>query len=187
VHRLCTLGLLITTVLLPLLPLLLLLLLLLLLQVWVVPELRDDGCIYWTADSDSQLTKVGAWPWGSYVRTAGRGGGHKPGHSKAKNTRAHARWGGEARPFSKAGWQGQAAEYSPHCGVGGGGWGVGEGVLLGRVRADLRAWACGGGGGGIGVKVLQQRKCMCGRDSWVLLSSNLVSCAGSGCPAGAGV
>lgn len=28
-------------------------------QVWVVPELRDDGCIYWTADSDSQLTKVG--------------------------------------------------------------------------------------------------------------------------------
>lgn len=27
-------------------------------QVWVVPELRDDGCIYWTADSDSQLTKV---------------------------------------------------------------------------------------------------------------------------------
>jgi sulfur transfer protein SufE len=27
------------------------------LQVWVVPELRDDGKIYWTADSDSQLTK----------------------------------------------------------------------------------------------------------------------------------
>jgi len=26
-------------------------------QVWVVPELRDDGKIYWTADSDSQLTK----------------------------------------------------------------------------------------------------------------------------------
>jgi hypothetical protein len=34
-----------------------LLLLLLSLQVWVVPELRDDGKIYWTADSDSQLTK----------------------------------------------------------------------------------------------------------------------------------
>lgn len=30
----------------------------LLLQVWVVPELREDGRIYWTADSDSQLTKV---------------------------------------------------------------------------------------------------------------------------------
>ncbi|WIA42083.1 hypothetical protein OEZ86_009360 [Tetradesmus obliquus] len=26
-------------------------------QVWVVPELRDDGKVYWTADSDSQLTK----------------------------------------------------------------------------------------------------------------------------------
>lgn len=26
-------------------------------QVWVVPELREDGRIYWTADSDSQLTK----------------------------------------------------------------------------------------------------------------------------------
>ncbi|KAG2490773.1 hypothetical protein HYH03_010923 [Edaphochlamys debaryana] len=26
-------------------------------QVWVVPELRDDGKIYWRADSDSQLTK----------------------------------------------------------------------------------------------------------------------------------
>lgn len=31
-------------------------------QVWVVPELRDDGCIYWTADSDSQLTKVWVLP-----------------------------------------------------------------------------------------------------------------------------
>lgn len=28
-------------------------------QVWVVPELRADGKIYWRADSDSQLTKVG--------------------------------------------------------------------------------------------------------------------------------
>jgi sulfur transfer protein SufE len=27
-------------------------------QVWVVPELRDDGNVYWSADSDSQLTKV---------------------------------------------------------------------------------------------------------------------------------
>eukprot|EP00882_Tetradesmus_deserticola_P029910 GHRQ01033545.1.p1 GENE.GHRQ01033545.1~~GHRQ01033545.1.p1 ORF type:complete len:225 (+),score=69.24 GHRQ01033545.1:316-990(+) len=26
-------------------------------QVWVLPELRDDGKVYWTADSDSQLTK----------------------------------------------------------------------------------------------------------------------------------
>jgi hypothetical protein len=26
-------------------------------QVWVKPELRDDGRVYWTADSDSQLTK----------------------------------------------------------------------------------------------------------------------------------
>ncbi|KAJ9519120.1 hypothetical protein QJQ45_007671 [Haematococcus lacustris] len=26
-------------------------------QVWVVPELRDDGKVYWQADSDSQLTK----------------------------------------------------------------------------------------------------------------------------------
>ncbi|KAG2426286.1 hypothetical protein HXX76_013043 [Chlamydomonas incerta] len=26
-------------------------------QVWVVPEMRDDGLIYWRADSDSQLTK----------------------------------------------------------------------------------------------------------------------------------
>jgi sulfur transfer protein SufE len=26
-------------------------------QVWVVPELREDGRIYWRADSDSQLTK----------------------------------------------------------------------------------------------------------------------------------
>jgi sulfur transfer protein SufE len=26
-------------------------------QVWVKPELRADGRIYWTADSDSQLTK----------------------------------------------------------------------------------------------------------------------------------
>ncbi|KXZ42224.1 hypothetical protein GPECTOR_179g247 [Gonium pectorale] len=26
-------------------------------QVWVVPELRDDGLVYWRADSDSQLTK----------------------------------------------------------------------------------------------------------------------------------
>lgn len=26
-------------------------------QVWVVPELRADGRIYWRADSDSQLTK----------------------------------------------------------------------------------------------------------------------------------
>jgi hypothetical protein len=25
--------------------------------VWVKPELRDDGRVYWTADSDSQLTK----------------------------------------------------------------------------------------------------------------------------------
>ena len=25
---------------------------------WVVPELREDGRIYWLADSDSQLTKV---------------------------------------------------------------------------------------------------------------------------------
>lgn len=24
---------------------------------WVLPELKDDGKIYWTADSDSQLTK----------------------------------------------------------------------------------------------------------------------------------
>lgn len=23
----------------------------------MVPELRDDGCLYWAADSDSQLTK----------------------------------------------------------------------------------------------------------------------------------
>lgn len=29
-----------------------------LLQVWVVPEMRADGLIYWRADSDSQLTKV---------------------------------------------------------------------------------------------------------------------------------
>lgn len=28
------------------------------LQVWVVPELRADGKVYWRADSDSQLTKV---------------------------------------------------------------------------------------------------------------------------------
>lgn len=28
-------------------------------QVWVVPTLKDDGKIYWKADSDSQLTKVG--------------------------------------------------------------------------------------------------------------------------------
>lgn len=27
-------------------------------QVWVVPELRDDQMVYWKADSDSQLTKV---------------------------------------------------------------------------------------------------------------------------------
>ncbi|EFJ47442.1 cysteine desulfuration protein [Volvox carteri f. nagariensis] len=27
-------------------------------QVWVVPELRSDGKIYWRADSDSQLTKA---------------------------------------------------------------------------------------------------------------------------------
>ena len=27
------------------------------LQVWVVPEVRDDGKVYWRADSDSQLTK----------------------------------------------------------------------------------------------------------------------------------
>lgn len=27
------------------------------LQVWVKPEMRDDGKIYWKADSDSQLTK----------------------------------------------------------------------------------------------------------------------------------
>eukprot|EP00884_Botryococcus_braunii_P012684 jgi/Botrbrau1/21416/Bobra.0216s0033.2 len=27
-------------------------------QVWVVPELKDDGKIYWKADSDSALTKV---------------------------------------------------------------------------------------------------------------------------------
>lgn len=26
-------------------------------QVWVKPQLRDDGKIYWQADSDSQLTK----------------------------------------------------------------------------------------------------------------------------------
>ena len=26
-------------------------------QVWVKPELRADGRIYWSADSDSQLTK----------------------------------------------------------------------------------------------------------------------------------
>ena len=26
-------------------------------QVWVKPELRDDGKLYWKADSDSQLTK----------------------------------------------------------------------------------------------------------------------------------
>ncbi|GBF94976.1 cysteine desulfuration [Raphidocelis subcapitata] len=26
-------------------------------QVWVKPELREDGLVYWTADSDSQLTK----------------------------------------------------------------------------------------------------------------------------------
>lgn len=26
-------------------------------QVWVKPELRDDGNVYWRADSDSQLTK----------------------------------------------------------------------------------------------------------------------------------
>ncbi|KAF8059707.1 SufE-like protein [Scenedesmus sp. PABB004] len=26
-------------------------------QVWVVPELRGDGRVYWAADSDSQLTK----------------------------------------------------------------------------------------------------------------------------------
>jgi hypothetical protein len=26
-------------------------------QVWVKPELRDDGKLYWAADSDSQLTK----------------------------------------------------------------------------------------------------------------------------------
>lgn len=26
-------------------------------QVWVVPELREDGRLYWAADSDSQLTK----------------------------------------------------------------------------------------------------------------------------------
>jgi hypothetical protein len=26
-------------------------------QVWVVPELRADGRVYWQADSDSQLTK----------------------------------------------------------------------------------------------------------------------------------
>jgi len=27
------------------------------LQVWVKPELRGDGLVYWAADSDSQLTK----------------------------------------------------------------------------------------------------------------------------------
>ena len=26
-------------------------------KVWVKPEMRDDGLIYWAADSDSQLTK----------------------------------------------------------------------------------------------------------------------------------
>jgi len=26
-------------------------------QVWVKPELREDGRVYWAADSDSQLTK----------------------------------------------------------------------------------------------------------------------------------
>ena len=26
-------------------------------QVWVKPELRGDGLVYWAADSDSQLTK----------------------------------------------------------------------------------------------------------------------------------
>lgn len=28
------------------------------LQVWVQPELRDDGRVYFQADSDSQLTKA---------------------------------------------------------------------------------------------------------------------------------
>ena len=37
--------------------LLLLLCLPLLSQVWVKPELRPDSLIYWSADSDSQLTK----------------------------------------------------------------------------------------------------------------------------------
>ena len=27
------------------------------LQVWVKPEIREDGKVYWSADSDSQLTK----------------------------------------------------------------------------------------------------------------------------------
>lgn len=35
-------------------------------QVWVKPELKEDGKLYWRADSDSQLTKVcglGCWHW----------------------------------------------------------------------------------------------------------------------------
>lgn len=42
-------------------------------QVWVVAELRD-GKLYWKADSDSQLTKVGGWVvggWGA-ARWVGR-------------------------------------------------------------------------------------------------------------------
>lgn len=29
-------------------------------QVWMVPDLQEDGTVHWKADSDSQLTKV--WP-----------------------------------------------------------------------------------------------------------------------------
>lgn len=29
----------------------------------MVPELRDDGKLYWMADSDSALTKVGPQTW----------------------------------------------------------------------------------------------------------------------------
>ena len=58
-------------------------------QVWVVPELREDGHIYWRADSDSQLTKV---------RCHSGAGGSVAG-AAASNTRNNTAVGAAAAPM----------------------------------------------------------------------------------------